>query len=513
MVVWRPLSFDHSASFSAPSRSPASGFSQTTCFPTRRASRTSGGCRSLAVVTCTTSIAGSRSGNRSATVAVPLTGPITSTPMLLSALACAFPALPAPTTSARCATTGIVVARVRQNRGMADVAPLKALRYGDQAEPLGELLCPPYDVISPEERDRLYAQNPHNFVRIEFPKPDGDPYAAAAADLAAWRHRGVMRQDVAAAIYVHDHEFSVGKTRVRRRGVHCALRLHRPEEGIVMPHELTFPTAKEDRLALLRSTRTNSSAIFGVFEDARGEIAGGIARHIEGTKPTAEATVGGDQHRVWAIGDRLAIGEFRDALARRRVYIADGHHRYETALTYLAERGAGAPADAPTGYVLAYLCSADDPGLRIFATHRVVRGNGALDRAIDRYFQRGPIDAGAIGDIQPGIVVVRDGHYEQLTLKENADLSPVRPAWRELPVAQAEELLLRDAREAGAEIAYEHDTSAAVAATEVGATAVLLRAVDPNTLRRVADAGERLPQKTTYFYPKVPAGLVVRSLD
>jgi len=395
---------------------------------------------------------------------------------------------------------------------MADVGPFKALRYGDQPEPLGDLLCPPYDVISAEERERLYAQSPHNFVRIEFPKPDGDPYAAAATDLAAWRHGGVMRQDAAAAIYVHDHEFSVGKTRIRRRGVHCALRLHRPEEGIVMPHELTFPKAKEDRLALLRATRTNTSAIFAVFEDSRGEIAGGIARHIEGTKPTAEATVGGDRHRVWAVGDRLAIGEFRDALAKRRVYIADGHHRYETALAYLAERG-GAGADSPIGYILAYLCSADDPGLRIFATHRVVRGDGALDRAIDRYFERSRIDAGAIDDIQPGIVVVRDGRYEQLTLKEGADLTSVRPAWRELPVAQAEELLLREAREAGAQIAYEHDTRAAIAAAEAGATAVLLRAVDPNTLRRVADAGEKLPQKTTYFYPKVPAGLVVRPLD
>jgi uncharacterized protein (DUF1015 family) len=402
---------------------------------------------------------------------------------------------------------------VPQNPDVADVAPFRALRYGEQPEPLGELLCPPYDVISPEDRDRLYGQSPHNFVRIEFPKPDGDPYASAAADLAAWRLRGVMKQDAAAAIYVHDHEFSVGKTRVRRRGIHCALRLHRPEEGVVMPHELTFPKAKEDRLALLRATRTNTSAIFGVFEDARGEIAGGISRHIEGTKPTAEATVGDHQHRVWAVGDRMGIGEFREAFAKRRVYIADGHHRYETALAYLAERGAGASADAPIGYVLAYLCSADDPGLRIFATHRIVRGDGALDRAIDRYFLRSPIDAGAIEDIQPGIVVVRDGRYEQLQLRTDADLSSVRPAWRELPVAQAEELLLREVRDSGAEIAYEHDTKAALAATETGATALLLRAVDPETLRRVADAGEKLPQKTTYFYPKVPAGLVVRPLD
>ena len=396
---------------------------------------------------------------------------------------------------------------------MADVAPFRALRYGEQSEPLGELLCPPYDVTSPEERDRLYAQSPHNFVRIEFPKPDGDPYARAAADLAAWRLRGVLKQDSAAAIYVHDHEFSVGKTRVRRRGIHCALRLHRPEEGVVMPHELTFPKAKEDRLALLRATRTNTSAIFGVFEDTRGEIAGGVSRHIEATRPTAETTMGDEQHRVWAIGDRLAIGEFRDALAKRRVYIADGHHRYETALTYLAERGAGASAHAAIGYVLAYLCSADDPGLRIFATHRIVRGDGALDRAIDRYFERSSINARAMADSQPGIVVVRGGRYEQLTLRADADLSSVRPAWRDLPVAQAEELLLRESREAGAEIAYEHDTNAALAATETGATAVLLRAVNPATLRRVADAGERLPAKTTYFYPKVPAGLLVRPLD
>jgi uncharacterized protein (DUF1015 family) len=402
---------------------------------------------------------------------------------------------------------------VPQNPDVADVASFRALRYGGQPEQLGELLCPPYDVITPQERDRLYELSPHNFVRIEFPAPDGDPYARAAADIAAWRLRGVMKKDAAPAIYVHDHEFSIGKSSVRRRGIYCALRLHRPDEGVVMPHELTFPKAKEDRLALLRATRTNTSAIFGVFEDTRGEVASAMSRRVEGMKPTAEATVGDEQHRVWAIGDRLAIGEFRDIVARRRVYIADGHHRYETALAYLAERGARASADAPVGFVLAYLCAANDPGLRIFATHRVVRGDGALDRAIDRYFQRSPIDAGAIGDIQPGIVVVRDGHYEQLQLRPDADLTNVRPAWRELPVAQAEELLLREARDAGAEIAYEHDTRAALAATEAGATAVLLRAVDPETLRRVADAGERLPQKTTYFYPKVPAGLVVRPLD
>src|SRR5438270_2288038 len=201
-VVLRPDRLARAASRSALPRSPASGFSQTTCLPLRSASRTSGGCRSFAVVTCTTSTSGSRSGAGSATVAVPLSGPTTAMPRLLSASACAFPALPAPTTSARCVTCGIVAARVPQNPDVADVAPFRALRYGEQPEPPGELLCPPYDVISPEDRDRLYGQSPNNFVRVEFPKPDGDPYARAAADLAAWRLRGVMKQDAAAAIYV-----------------------------------------------------------------------------------------------------------------------------------------------------------------------------------------------------------------------------------------------------------------------------------------------------------------------
>ena len=395
---------------------------------------------------------------------------------------------------------------------MAEIAPLRALRYSDQSQPLGDFLCPPYDVISDAERDRLYVLSPHNFVRVEHPKPDGDPYNRAAADLAAWRLRGVMKQDPSPAVYVHDHEFVVAKTRVRRRGIHCALRLHALEEGVVMPHEMTFPKAKADRLALLRATRTNTSAVFAMYADTRGEIAGAISRRIEGVRPLAEAAVGDEVHRVWAIGDRLAIGELSEAFAKSRLYIADGHHRYETALTYLGERGG--PADAPQRFVLAYLCALDDTGLRILATHRIVRySDGALDRAIDRSFERAPIDAGALGDMQPGIVIVRDGHFTRLQLREGADVSALPSAWRELPVAQAEELLLRDAREAGAEIIYEHDTSAAIAAAESGATAVLLRAVDPQTLQRVADSGERLPQKTTYFYPKVPAGLVVRALD
>ena len=399
---------------------------------------------------------------------------------------------------------------------MADVRPFRALRYDENlAGALGDALCPPYDVISDDLRDQLYERSPSNFVRVELPRPDGDPYATAAATLSAWRMRNALRQDAADAMYVHDHEFVVGKTRLRRRGLHLALRLHAPDEGIVMPHELTFPKAKADRLALLRATRTNTSAVFGMYADSRGEIAGALDRAIGGgtTKALAEAAVGDERHRLWAIGDRVTLGVLREALGKRRVYIADGHHRYETALSYLAERGANAPLDAPMRFVMAYLCALDDPGLRIFATHRIVRGNGAIDSAVARSFDASPIDRRALEDVQPDIVLVRGDRLTQLRPRPDADLSALRPAWRDLPVALAEELLLNPVREAGAEITYEHDTERALAAAVDGATAILLRAVDPQTLQRIADAGERLPQKTTYFYPKVPAGLVVRPLD
>jgi uncharacterized protein (DUF1015 family) len=133
----------------------------------------------------------------------------------------------------------------------------------------------------------------------------------------------------------------------------------------------------------------------------------------------------------------------------------------------------------------------------------------ALEAAIARSFDVGEIDRGALGDIQPGIVVAHDGHFRALTLRDSADVSKLPAAWRTLPVAIAEEFLVKPVRHAGGDIAYEHDTERAIAA----GTAILLRAVEPGTLRRIADAGELMPQKTTYFFPKVPAGLVVRTLD
>lgn len=390
---------------------------------------------------------------------------------------------------------------------MAEFIPFRGLRYdASNGNPLSDLICPPYDVIDEAERERLYARSPHNFVRIEFPRDDADDkYARAAKDLSDWMRRQVLRRDERESFYLHEDEFEVAGRRFVRRGIFGALRLYPKSEGIVLPHELTFPKAKADRLELLRATRANTSPVFGMFADELGLMRslGEVAR-----APAGEATVGTERHRLERIDDAATIARIASALRDQRVYIADGHHRYETALNYLGELGDVGPS-ARERFTLAFLCAFDDPGLRIVATHRIVRGaEDALESAIARSFDVAEIDRGALGDIQPGIVVARGGKFRSLAPRSTTDLSALPTEWRTLPVALAEELLVKPAREAGAEISYEHDTERAIAA----GTAILLRAVDPPTLRRIADAGERLPQKTTYFYPKVPAGLVVRTL-
>jgi uncharacterized protein (DUF1015 family) len=391
---------------------------------------------------------------------------------------------------------------------VAEFAPFRGLRYETaNAGPLSGQICPPYDVIDEKERERLYARSPYNFVRVEFPK-DGakDRYARAAEDLHGWIRQEVLRRDGHDSFYLHDHEFEVAGRRFMRRGIFGALRLYPQSAGIVLPHELTFPKPKADRLDLLRATRANTSPVFAMFDDE-----GGLMRSLGEAERAGEeeTTLGTERHRLRVIDDPAIVERVSAALSDRRVYIADGHHRYETGLNYLAEFPSVGP-NAPQRYTLAFLCALDDPGLRIFATHRIVRGgDDALESAIARSFETSEIDRGALGDIQPGIVVARGGTFRALTPRSTTDLSGLPAAWRTLPVALAEELLVKPAQAAGAEIAYEHDTERAIDA----GTAILLRAVDPPTLRRIADAGEKLPQKTTYFFPKVPAGLVVRTLD
>jgi uncharacterized protein (DUF1015 family) len=408
---------------------------------------------------------------------------------------------------------------------MADVVPFHGLRFDEsKAGPLAHLISPPYDVISDRDREGLYARSPYNVVRIEegIEEPgDGaanNKYTRAKSALEDWTDKGILKVDPSPAFYLHDHYFVVGGQRIRRRGFLGALRLYQEGRGIVRPHERTFPKAKTDRLNLLRATRTNTSPVFGLFADEKGAVASALeAWMVRGpARMVADARIGEERHMLWALDDRPVAEKLTAALKDQRVYIADGHHRYETGLAYLKEEIDAAKIDFDedsTHFTLAYLCALDDPGLRIFGTHRVVRGaDAAIDEIVPRNFDATVIERGALDDTQPGIVLVRNGTFTELVPKPGLDLSAMPESWRTLPVAQAEELLIEPARKLGGEVSYEHDLEKATAAARDGSTTVLLRAVSAATLKKVADSWERLPQKTTYFYPKVPAGLVLRPL-
>ncbi|HSW95617.1 MAG TPA: DUF1015 domain-containing protein [Patescibacteria group bacterium] len=408
---------------------------------------------------------------------------------------------------------------------MADVVPFHGLRFDEsKAGPLADLISPPYDVISDRDREALYARSPYNVVRVEEGVEEpGDTaasnkYTRAKAALEAWIGAGVLKVDTSPAFYLYDHYFALGGQRIRRRGFLGALRLYQEGRGIVRPHERTFPKAKTDRLKLLRATRTNTSPIFGLFADEKGAVASALeAWMVRGpARMVADARIGEERHMVWALDDRAVAAKLTAALKDQRVYIADGHHRYETGLAYLKEEIDAAKIDFDedsTHFTLAYLCALDDPGLRIFGTHRIVRGaDAAIDEIVPRNFDMTVIERGAIDDTQPGIVLVRNGTFTELVPKPGLDLGAMPESWRTLPVAQAEELLIEPARKLGGEVTYAHDLETAIGAARDGATTVLLRAVSADTLKKVADSWERLPQKTTYFYPKVPAGLVLRPL-
>ena len=406
---------------------------------------------------------------------------------------------------------------------MAEVTPFHGLRYDEaKSGPLAGVICPPYDVISDDLREELYRRSQHNLVRVEWGKDEpadseGDRYARAKRTLADWTARGVLRHDPTRSFYLSDHYFELDGKRVRRRGVFVALRLYQEGRGIVRPHERTFPTAKADRLELLRATRTNTSPVFGMVADRGGELATSLERWMAHgpARLVADARLGAERHLVWALDDPGAVRKLSGMLRDERVYIADGHHRYETALTYLREeqdaKRIELDLDTPN-YILTYLCALDDPGLRILPTHRLLRGGRAvIDAAIARAFEVSPIESTGTDLVRNGVVLVRAGKHHALRVRAEA-VEELPEVWRGLPVAHAE-LVLDPARQAGAKVSYEHDTDRAIEAASGGDTdAILVAPVSARDLQRVADAWQRLPEKTTYFYPKVPAGLVLRPL-
>ncbi len=424
------------------------------------------------------------------------------------------------------------------------VRPFRALRYAAAAVDLAAVVAPPYDVIGPALQADLLARDPHNVVRLDLPpdaprdEPD-DRYRRAARTLADWRSAGVLRSDPRPALYAYEQVYSVpGTADVRtQHGFFGRLRLEPYGVG-VRRHELTMPGAREDRYRVLRATGANTSPVVCLYEDPSG-VASGRLRDVSARPLDAEVTDDAAvRHRLWVMSDPEITAELAERAGRGPVTIADGHHRYETALRYRDERRVGAPAGDPNpawDYTLALLFDAAHEPLTVLPTHRLVRGLGdswlaTVRPRLDDWFEvRGADSGAALAAMFTGPSTGGAGRFGLWTRAGGAFLT-ARPAVFAEAVPGDEVVARLDVSRlglvleqlcgltpehiaAGDRVAYSHDAADTIArvdrADDGVDAAFLLEATPVADVLAVAAAGGVMPHKSTYFYPKALTGLVI----
>jgi uncharacterized protein (DUF1015 family) len=434
---------------------------------------------------------------------------------------------------------------------MADIAPLTPLRY-DLARlqhGLANVVAPPYDVISPDQRAELAAKDPHNVVHLILPQGEGDEkYAHAAKLLAEWRAKGILARDSEPGFYRYDQSFlppsGEGKA-ITRRGFLALVRLEPLAAGIVLPHERTLTGPKEDRLKLFRATRANLSPGFMLYRDPRGELDGPLGS----AQPIAEfSTPDGVHHALAKVTAKDALAAIVHGVARSTLLIADGHHRYETALRYADEAAQGSNDAALRGehrFFMTFLANGDDPNLLVFPTHRLVHSlpsflfdamlEGAREWFVVRILPQGASASATLLALKeeakkgPSLAAAgSDGRVAVLTLRAEVDVGAhpklgLRPeVLRRTDVAILHSAILEEllaitpeAQAAKTNLLYLQDPSASLADVRAGKGQVLflMNATPVADVRRVAEAGEVMPQKSTFFYPKVLTGLAIHTLD
>jgi uncharacterized protein (DUF1015 family) len=424
---------------------------------------------------------------------------------------------------------------------MADVRPLRGIRYDPAVVHLGGVLAPPYDVIDDAQRDDLYARDLRNVVRIDYGQDlpgdvpgASDRYTRAAEHLHSWLDLGILTRDEAPSFYVTEHHFANldGSAQVRR-GLIGTVRAAPWEGSDLRPHEHTMRGPKEDRLALMRATSAQTSPVFAVWENADGL---GAALSEVTTKPAAaggrtNGEIGSEKHLLWVVREPAAVRAIQEALGGARLYVADGHHRYETAAAYAAERAAGGDSpDADSQFALVYLADATDPGISLLPTHRLLLPRPGTAFSRDDLWMR--LDDGwdveesddLVSAAAAAAAVRADRHAFAVRARDgSAVLSRPRTATASpgagLDAAVLQDLVLGPAGADEAAIvngalAYTRSLEEVDRAVAAG-DAVLGFGVNAATTAEmiaVADAREVMPQKSTYFYPKVPTGLVLSPL-
>ena len=421
---------------------------------------------------------------------------------------------------------------------MARIEPLRALRY-DLATvgSLDAVAAPPYDVIDDALRAELAARSPFNVVEIDLPQANGgDPYLHAQTTMEAWRQQGVLVREREPALWALTQEFTgPDGNGYTRKGFFARVRVEEYGAGRIRPHERTHPGPKGDRLNLTRATRANLSPIFSLFSDPSGSAWGALEPATSSEPFDTTTDLDGTRNSLWRVEAPEAIAAVQDGLASAELLIADGHHRYETARVYAEEVG----GEGEHSWVLMFLCALQDPGLTVFPTHRLLTNlkNPAtqerLAATLRESFEIEELDDPQRlepGPDEPGVCLgYMDAHFRKpfrLRLRDqsiaDAALAGRSEPYRRLDTAVLEALVLRGALGMSDHdidekhgLDYSKDFADALDAVESGRcdAAFFMRATPVEQVQEVAESGESMPPKSTYFFPKIPTGLVFNLLE
>jgi len=470
---------------------------------------------------------------------------------------------------------------------MATVIPFKGLRYNpEKIEDMAGVVTPPYDVIDADAQDCYYKRHPYNIIRLEYGKthPEDNEannrYTRAAGDFGAWMKDGVLIPEAEPALYLYEQEFFVSGEKKIRSGFICGVKLEPYEKGIILPHEETIPKHKADRLDLMRACKANFSPIFSLYADKEKKVDQALHEAVKGTLPDVSFTdETGEAHRMWVITDAAVISKVQQIMADKRIFIADGHHRYETAMNYKMEQDALYEANTSScraetsgnlwcssgigpayNYMMMTLVNLYDPGLVVLPTHRLIKNvagldigqlieqikdsftveehhlgtDGSIQELIKLMAKRGqppstcctPLDAGVASHPHIFGLYAGENIFYLLSLKNEKNLSQVMPcdkspAWQGLDVSVLHSLIIDELLGIGGElmakaehITYTREEEGALSAVNMGEyqLALFLNPTLVEEVTEIASNGEKMPQKSTFFYPKLITGLVINQL-
>ena len=427
---------------------------------------------------------------------------------------------------------------------MAEIKPFRGMRYNTfLAGKIGELCCPPYDIISEEERLGYIAENEYNVIRLELPKEGGDVYKTAGEVLDMWRNTGVLVHEIKPAVYIYEEEFNAYNKRSSVKGIIVRVKVEEFSKGVILPHEFTLSKAKADRFNLMKATNCNFSQIYALYMDEEHTTLKTIDR-LSDRKPDQKFTDSDHvTHKLWIITDEKVIEKLVNDFADRKLYIADGHHRYETALNYrnyCRENGISKEGD-PQDYQMMYLVDMQHPGLVVFPTHRMVRDLESFDKdevlkGCEEYFDIKKFTS--VGNINSELAkqykqgkkafgfYCGKGEWYLLVLKDIEVMAKVLPdlseASQQLDVSVLHSLILEKTMGIDKEnmanqinLTYTKFFEEAIMKVDKGEfqCSFILNPTRVTEIRDVAAAGEKMPQKSTYFYPKMITGMVMNDLN